>query len=89
MVIVTTVVALYYNMIIAWTIFYMFASMTAELPWERCHEGWSSKGKQTVPGRGVMRNGALKINKLHPGRGAMRSGAPKVNKLTVPWKRCH
>ncbi|ELU05176.1 hypothetical protein CAPTEDRAFT_140539 [Capitella teleta] len=42
MVIVSSIVALYYNMIIAWTLFYMFASWTSELPWERCHDSWSS-----------------------------------------------
>ena len=51
------------------------------VPWERCHEEWSSKGKQTNR-RGAMKSGTLKVNKLYPGRGAMRSGALKVNKPT-------
>ncbi|KAK2168161.1 hypothetical protein LSH36_20g15015 [Paralvinella palmiformis] len=42
MIIVSSLVALYYNMIIAWTCFYMFASFTTELPWERCHLEWST-----------------------------------------------
>lgn len=29
-------VGLYYNMIIAWTIYYMFASFTSHLPWSDC-----------------------------------------------------
>jgi len=29
-------VGLYYNMIIAWTIYYMFASFTSDLPWQYC-----------------------------------------------------
>ena len=45
MIIVSSLVALYYNMIIAWTCFYMFASFTTELPWERCHLEWSTHGK--------------------------------------------
>jgi len=30
-------VGLYYNMIIAWTIYYMFASFTSDLPWQYCN----------------------------------------------------
>ncbi|XP_014666308.1 PREDICTED: sodium- and chloride-dependent glycine transporter 2-like [Priapulus caudatus] len=43
MVIVSTVVCLYYNMIIGWSVFYLFASFTKELPWERCNSGWATK----------------------------------------------
>lgn len=42
MVIVSGIVMLYYNMIIAWTLFYMFASWTRRLPWEHCDKDWSS-----------------------------------------------
>ncbi|KAJ9583871.1 hypothetical protein L9F63_021785, partial [Diploptera punctata] len=41
MVIVSAIVMLYYNLIIAWTIFYMFASFSSVLPWEKCEE-WST-----------------------------------------------
>ncbi|XP_055936488.1 sodium- and chloride-dependent glycine transporter 1-like isoform X3 [Argiope bruennichi] len=42
MVIVSGTVMLYYNMIIAWTIFYMFASWNSQLPWEHCKPEWST-----------------------------------------------
>jgi solute carrier family 6 amino acid transporter-like protein 5/7/9/14 len=35
-------VGLYYNMIIAWTIYYMFASFTSKLPWEDCGQEFNS-----------------------------------------------
>ncbi len=35
---VTFYVCIYYNMIIAWTIFYVFAGFTSELPWDHCAE---------------------------------------------------
>ncbi|GFG33307.1 hypothetical protein Cfor_09972, partial [Coptotermes formosanus] len=41
MVIVSAIVMLYYNLIIAWTIFYMFASFNSVLPWQKCEE-WST-----------------------------------------------
>jgi len=35
-------VGLYYNMIIAWTIYYMFSSFTSKLPWEDCGQDFNS-----------------------------------------------
>jgi len=34
-------VGLYYNMIIAWTIYYMFASFTSDLPWQYCNNEYN------------------------------------------------
>ncbi|KAG8186249.1 hypothetical protein JTE90_004226 [Oedothorax gibbosus] len=45
MVIVSGTVMLYYNMIIAWTIFYMFVSWSSQLPWEHCAPEWSTSGR--------------------------------------------
>lgn len=45
MIIVSAIVMLYYNLIIGWTIFYMFASMKAELPWQHCEPEWSTERK--------------------------------------------
>ncbi|ELT96748.1 hypothetical protein CAPTEDRAFT_185660 [Capitella teleta] len=42
MVITNTVIGLYYNVIIAWTIYYFFASMTSELPWQECGHEWNT-----------------------------------------------
>jgi len=36
------VVGLYYNMIIAWTIYYLFASFTSKLPWDTCQNDFNS-----------------------------------------------
>jgi solute carrier family 6 amino acid transporter-like protein 5/7/9/14 len=44
MVIVSATVMLYYNLIIAWTLFYMFASFNSVLPWQNCEE-WSTVRK--------------------------------------------
>uniref|UniRef100_A0ABD2XN74 Transporter n=1 Tax=Trichogramma kaykai TaxID=54128 RepID=A0ABD2XN74_9HYME len=45
MVLVSSVVMLYYNLIIAWTLFYMFASVAGggELPWSKCAPEWSTR----------------------------------------------
>jgi len=36
-------VGLYYNMIIAWTIYYLFASFTTHLPWQDCTNGFNDE----------------------------------------------
>ncbi|XP_071114841.1 sodium- and chloride-dependent neutral and basic amino acid transporter B(0+)-like [Haliotis cracherodii] len=41
MVIVSSLVAVYYNMIIGWAFYYLFASFTSKLPWSECGD-WSS-----------------------------------------------
>ncbi|CAK1578313.1 unnamed protein product [Parnassius mnemosyne] len=46
MVIVSSIVMLYYNLIIAWTIYYMavsFASIFYQLPWQNCNAEWSTE----------------------------------------------
>ncbi|XP_033822425.1 sodium- and chloride-dependent neutral and basic amino acid transporter B(0+) [Periophthalmus magnuspinnatus] len=41
MVLITLIVSFYYNVIIAYSLFYMFASFQSPLPWARC-SGWGS-----------------------------------------------
>ncbi|XP_041365129.1 sodium- and chloride-dependent glycine transporter 1-like [Gigantopelta aegis] len=43
MIAVSALVSLYYTVIIAWAILYMFTSFTSELPWQRCHKPWATK----------------------------------------------
>ncbi|CAH1784499.1 unnamed protein product, partial [Owenia fusiformis] len=44
MMIVSSLVAVYYNMIIAWSLYYLIASFTSELPWADCDNDWNGKG---------------------------------------------
>ena len=43
MVIISGLVCIYYNMIIAYTLYYFFASLNSEVPWQECKSGWAEK----------------------------------------------
>ena len=36
-------IGIYYNMIIAWCFFYMFASFASDVPWKTCSHKWNSR----------------------------------------------
>ncbi|XP_060037061.1 sodium-dependent proline transporter isoform X3 [Erinaceus europaeus] len=42
MLLIVGLVAIYYNMIIAYVLFYLFASLTSDLPWEHCGNWWNT-----------------------------------------------
>ncbi|XP_065313914.1 sodium-dependent proline transporter-like isoform X2 [Gordionus sp. m RMFG-2023] len=42
MIIVSLLVSIYYNMILAWTLFYLANSFTAVLPWSHCDNWWNT-----------------------------------------------
>ncbi|XP_071110057.1 sodium- and chloride-dependent neutral and basic amino acid transporter B(0+)-like [Haliotis cracherodii] len=44
MVIISLDVAIYYNVIMAYTLYYFFSSMQAVLPWTKCKEEWIALG---------------------------------------------
>ncbi|ESO97961.1 hypothetical protein LOTGIDRAFT_153071 [Lottia gigantea] len=61
MVAVTSLVGLYYTVIIAWAVLYMFTSFTSELPWERCHNPWATPNCYSLKDAGdcAARNGSV------------------------------
>ena len=42
MIMVSLIVSIYYNVIIGYTIYYMAASLTSELPWNKCQSWWGA-----------------------------------------------
>merc|ERR1711935_192361 len=45
----SVIVGIYYNMIIAYSSFYMFASFTTELPWSKCDNYWNNLNASVGP----------------------------------------
>ena len=43
MVCLSSLVGIYYNVIIAYTVFYFFSSLSTNLPWETCGNFWNNK----------------------------------------------
>ncbi|XP_077084964.1 sodium-dependent noradrenaline transporter [Siphateles boraxobius] len=41
-IVIALYVGFYYNVIIAWSLYYLFASLTSELPWLSCNNSWNS-----------------------------------------------
>ncbi|XP_019063416.1 sodium-dependent proline transporter isoform X2 [Fukomys damarensis] len=61
MLLIVGLVAIYYNMIIAYVLFYLFASLTSTLPWEHCGNWWNTE--RCLEHRGTKDgNGALPLN---------------------------
>ncbi|XP_063793617.1 sodium- and chloride-dependent neutral and basic amino acid transporter B(0+)-like [Pseudophryne corroboree] len=48
MVLISTLVTIYYNVIIAYSLYYLFASFTSVLPWSDCYD-WSDSKCSKVP----------------------------------------
>ena len=42
MLMVSLLVSIYYNVIIAWILFYLFASFQSDVPWRSCDPKWAS-----------------------------------------------
>ncbi|XP_076352499.1 sodium- and chloride-dependent glycine transporter 1-like [Tachypleus tridentatus] len=42
MVLMSFLVGIYYNMILAWSLFYLFSSFTSQLPWSSCENWWNT-----------------------------------------------
>ncbi|CAG2201330.1 Sodium- and chloride-dependent GABA transporter 2,Sodium- and chloride-dependent taurine transporter,Sodium-dependent noradrenaline transporter,Sodium- and chloride-dependent betaine transporter,Sodium- and chloride-dependent neutral and basic amino acid transporter B(0+),Sodium- and chloride-dependent creatine transporter 1,Sodium- and chloride-dependent glycine transporter 1 [Mytilus edulis] len=55
MVIVNVLCAIYYNIILAWTIYYIGNAFIVPLPWTTCDNTWNSQ--QCVADRGVLNQG--------------------------------
>ncbi len=59
MCVVTALVAIYYNVVISYTLFYLFASFTSVLPWSDCNRSWNTDDCVVVSGKSNVTNGTF------------------------------
>uniref|UniRef100_A0A3Q1JKP2 Transporter n=1 Tax=Anabas testudineus TaxID=64144 RepID=A0A3Q1JKP2_ANATE len=43
MLIISVLIAIYYNIIMCWTLYYLFASLKGSLPWANCRNEWNTE----------------------------------------------
>lgn len=43
MLIISVLIAIYYNIIMCWTLYYLFASLKGSLPWANCRNEWNTQ----------------------------------------------
>ncbi|XP_020497990.1 sodium- and chloride-dependent neutral and basic amino acid transporter B(0+)-like [Labrus bergylta] len=79
MVMLNTLVAIYYNIIVAYCLFYMFASFQFPLPWSKCYS-WSDRQCSTTPLVYCNVSGVLVANWTHQ----VNSTCPLSNTIKVP-----
>ena len=51
MVVISFIGNIYYNMIIAWSLYYMFASFQKTLPWDGCDHDYNTQCEYIVLGK--------------------------------------
>uniref|UniRef100_A0A8C7P4I3 Transporter n=1 Tax=Oncorhynchus mykiss TaxID=8022 RepID=A0A8C7P4I3_ONCMY len=73
MLIISVLIAIYYNIIMCWTLYYLFASLKGSLPWANCKNEWNTLdckdkdmlllGKTTIPSEEYFKYNVLHISK--------------------------
>lgn len=64
MMMVSLLVSIYYNVIIAWILFYLFASFRSDVPWRSCDPEWASpncREEYHLTGNGSLYNATTKV----------------------------
>jgi len=56
MVIISAIVCVYYNVIIAWTVYYFALSFSWDLPWSTCNNKWNTDNCYTRSGNNTHFN---------------------------------
>uniref|UniRef100_A0A8K9XYJ1 Transporter n=1 Tax=Oncorhynchus mykiss TaxID=8022 RepID=A0A8K9XYJ1_ONCMY len=96
MLIISVLIAIYYNIIMCWTLYYLFASLKGSLPWANCKNEWNTldcKDKDMLLlGKTTMRQNAHTLscmyNVLHISKGIEYPGDirwPLAGCLLLAW----
>uniref|UniRef100_A0A671VJ58 Transporter n=1 Tax=Sparus aurata TaxID=8175 RepID=A0A671VJ58_SPAAU len=85
MLIISVLIAIYYNIIMCWTLYYLFASLKGSLPWANCRNEWN-----TIHGQAeyCCLNHICRYNVLHISKGIEFPGDirwPLAGCLCLAW----
>ena len=47
MFVVSFLIGIYYNMVVAWSLRYLWASLTSVLPWTTCDNEWNTESEHS------------------------------------------
>lgn len=68
-IIIALYVGFYYNVIIAWSLYYLFSSFTSNLPWQHCNNTWNSENctdPKLINRSSILRNATYSKSKQTP-----------------------
>ncbi|XP_078602717.1 sodium- and chloride-dependent glycine transporter 1-like isoform X1 [Branchiostoma floridae x Branchiostoma japonicum] len=88
MVAISMMVGIYYNVVIAYTLYYLFASFTATLPWLTCNNPWNTDA--CIQDRSVLgantTNSSLTNSSLINGTAVNHTGVRPVSASEEYWR---
>ncbi|XP_040358147.2 sodium- and chloride-dependent glycine transporter 1 isoform X1 [Ixodes scapularis] len=58
----TTLVGVYYNMILAWSMFYLLSSLTTQLPWSSCDNWWNTNACRKFDTKNCTAHGGVHLS---------------------------
>uniref|UniRef100_A0A8C7XNC2 Transporter n=1 Tax=Oryzias sinensis TaxID=183150 RepID=A0A8C7XNC2_9TELE len=94
MLIISVLIAIYYNIIMCWTLYYLFASLKGSLPWANCRNEWNTvecKDKDIIDANKTYVSPSeeyFKYNVLHISKGIEYPGDirwPLAGCLFLAW----
>ncbi|CAH1268646.1 SLC6A9 [Branchiostoma lanceolatum] len=62
MVVVSGLVCIYYNVIIAWTLHFLFSSFTSALPWATCDNAWNTENCTLAANHSALEENVTRIS---------------------------
>jgi len=63
---VSFIVSIYYNMLVAYCVFYVFASFAKDVPWRDCGNPWNTAGRWSVTMTSRVANGICNTSTARP-----------------------
>uniref|UniRef100_A0A8C6SPV9 Solute carrier family 6 member 5 n=1 Tax=Neogobius melanostomus TaxID=47308 RepID=A0A8C6SPV9_9GOBI len=83
MLIISVLIAIYYNIIMCWTLYYLFASLKGALPWATCRNEWNTLECKDKDMLALGKSPHAYSNYYHLGQTRVRMGFCRYNVLHI------